>query len=63
MVHGVRIPVTEERMAIVTRFPTTGETWFKRKAHILDTQKGFLVDNEQVHTKGQGADVSSLPEP
>jgi hypothetical protein len=34
MVHGVRIPVTEESMAVVTGLSTTGEIWFNRKAHL-----------------------------
>jgi hypothetical protein len=63
MVHGVRIPVTEETVAVVTGLSTTGTRWFSRKAHLPEAQKGFLMDDEQVQTKGRGADVSSLPKP
>jgi hypothetical protein len=63
MVNGVRIPVSEESIVAVTGLPTTGDRWFNRKIHLLDAQKDFLVNNEQIRTKGRGADVNSLPEP
>jgi hypothetical protein len=63
MVHGVRIPMTEETVAAMIGFPTTGTRWFIRKAHLPEAQKGFLMDDEQVQTKYRGADVSSLPKP
>jgi hypothetical protein len=63
MVNGVRIPVSEESIVAVTGLPRTGDRWFNRKTHLLDAQKGFLVNTEQVQTKGRGADVNSLPEP
>jgi hypothetical protein len=63
MVHGVRIPVMEETVAAVTGFPTTRTRWFSRKAHLSEADKGFLVDDEKVQTKGRGEDVSSLPKP
>jgi hypothetical protein len=63
MVNGVRIPVSEESIVVVTRFPTIGDRWFNRKTHLLYAQKGFLIDNEQVQTKGRGVDVNSLPDP
>ena len=63
MVNGVRIPVSEESIVVVTGLPTTGDRWFNRKNHLSNAQKYFLVNNEQIRTKGQGADVNSLPEP
>jgi hypothetical protein len=52
MVHGVRIPMTEEMVATVTGFLTTGERWFSRKAHLPEAHKGFLMDDEHVQIKG-----------
>jgi hypothetical protein len=52
MVYGVRIPVTEESIAVVIGLSTTGVKWFNRKAHLPDAQKGFLMGNERVKTKG-----------
>jgi hypothetical protein len=52
MVCGVRILVIEEIVVVVTGFSTTRETWFSRKPHLPEAQKGFLVDDEQVQTKG-----------
>jgi hypothetical protein len=63
MVNGVRIPVSEESIVVVTGLPTTGDRWLNRKNHLSNAQKYFLVNNEQIRTKGQGADVNSLPEP
>jgi hypothetical protein len=63
MVNGVRISVSEERIAAVVGFPRTGDQWFNKKTHLLDAHKGFLINNEQVQTKGRGVDVNSLPEP
>jgi hypothetical protein len=63
MVHRVRIPMIEETMAAVTGLLTIGKRWFNRKDHLPKAHKGFLVDSEQVQTKGRGVDVSSLPEP
>jgi hypothetical protein len=63
MVHGVRIPVTEETMVVVTGLSTTRKRWFSIKTHLPEAQKGFLMDDEEVQTKGQGANVSSLPKP
>jgi len=63
MVNGVRILVSEESIAAVTGLPTTWDRWFNIKSHLLDAQKAFLVNNEQIRTKGRGADVNSLPEP
>ena len=59
----MRIPVTEETLATVTVLSTTETRWFIRKSHLPKEQKGFLMDDEQVQTKGRGADVSSLPKP
>jgi hypothetical protein len=47
----------------VTGLSTIGERWFSRKSHLPEAHKGFLVDDEQVQTKGRGVDVSSLPIP
>jgi hypothetical protein len=63
MVQGVRILVAEETVAVVTGLLTTGKRWFSRKAHLPEAQKGFCVDDEQVQTKGRGADIISLPKP
>ena len=63
MVNGVRIPSSEARIVVVTGLPRTGDRWFNIKTHLLDAQKGFLVNTEQVQTKGRGAYVNSLPEP
>ena len=52
MVNGVRIPVSEERISTVIGFPRTGDRWFNIKTHLLDAQKAFLIDNEQIQTKG-----------
>jgi hypothetical protein len=63
MVNGVRIPVIEASIVVVTGLPRTGDRWFNRKTHLPDSQKGFLVNTEQVQTKGRGVDDNSLPEP
>jgi hypothetical protein len=63
MEHRVWILVTEETVAVVTGFPTIGERWFSRKAHLPEAQKGFLVDDEKVQTKGRGIYVNSIPIP
>jgi hypothetical protein len=63
MVNGVRILVSEESIASVTGLPRIGDRWFNRKTHLSDAQKGFLVNTEQVQTKGRGADFNSLLEP
>jgi hypothetical protein len=63
MVNGERISVTEASIVVVTGFPRMGDRWFHRKTHLLDAQKGFLINTEQVQTKGKGVDINSLPEP
>jgi len=63
MVNGARIPVSEESIAVVTGLPRTRDRWFNRKTQLPNAQKGFLVNTEQVQTKGRGVDVNSLPEP
>jgi len=63
MVNGARIPVTEASIVVVIGLPRMGDRWFNRKTHLLDAQKGFLVNTERVQTKGRGVDVNSLPEP
>ena len=63
MVNGVRIPVKKASIAAVMGLPRTGDRWFNRKTHLLDAQKGFLVNTKQVQTKGKGEDANSLPEP
>ena len=62
MVNGVRIPVSEESIVAVIGLPRTRDRWFNRKTHLSDALKGFLIDIEQVHTKGRGVDVNSIPE-
>jgi hypothetical protein len=52
MVNGVRIPVSEESIVAITGFPTTRDQWFNRKTHLLDAHKAFLIENEQIQTKG-----------
>ena len=39
IVQGVRIPVTEEDVAQVSRLPTNGIRWFSRKHLILNAQQ------------------------
>jgi len=63
MVNGVRIPVSDESIVAITGLPTTGDRWFNKKPHLSDAQKSFLIDNEQIRTKGRGVYVNSLPEP
>jgi hypothetical protein len=63
IVNGVRIPVTEESVAVVTGLPITGNRWFSRKAHLPKAEQDFLVNDERVQTKGRGVDVNSLPAP
>jgi hypothetical protein len=63
MVNGVRILVSEESIFVVTGLSTTGDRWFNKKTHISNEQKAFLFENDKIRTKGQGADVNSLPEP
>jgi hypothetical protein len=63
MVNGVRILVSEARIVAITGLQRTTDRWFNRKTHLSNAHKGFLVNNEQVHTKGRGVDVNSLPDP
>ena len=48
IVNGVRIPVTEESVVVVTGFPRTGNRWFSRKSHLPKEEKDFLVSDEHV---------------
>jgi len=63
MVNGAKIPVTEASIVVVIGLPRMGDRWFNRKTHLPDAHKGFLVNTEQVQTKGRGVDVNSLLEP
>ena len=63
VVQGVRISVTEEDIAHVSRFSVTGAHWFSRKQVILNAQQDVLLPEEQIEHKGHGISLHSLPRP